>query len=520
MKTALKLILISFTVSILLPYFSQKTEAASATLYSSPSFGTYYVGEQFNVLFYVSSPSQSTNSYDLKISASNLEIRGISDAGSICKLFPFPPSYTPSTANFICGLPTPGYKGGGGYIGSIIARGNSPGTGTVSIQGNSKVLANDGEGTNILSGTGSSSFTILPTPTGAPTVKSSTHPNQNKWYAKNDVKLSWDGNGNSFSYTLDKKAGTNPDEVSEGSEKTKEYSNRADGIWYFHVRVKGSGGWSNPTHFRIQVDTTAPLPFEIDANPKINADEPPLIGFQAIDKTSGIDHYELKVDEGKWLRVTHPYKISQISSGGHEIKVKAIDKAGNERISSLKITVKEIPIPVITSPTNGSFLPYSEELTIRGTAEPGFTVEIYLDDKKIGEAQADKNGRFKYVYKELLASGKHSLFAIAINSKNITSRPSEKINFTVDPRAIEFLQLTIPGTFVYISFILIILIFVFVLVLILLKSRKFKKKLKEIFEDLESQVGKDLESYRVGKKAETKVKEDIEETEEEVLGKK
>lgn len=494
----------------------QPAQAASASLYLSPGSGSKYVGEKFYVFVYVGADA-SVNTFDVYVTTSNFTVTGFSVAGSICKLYPSQPSYTPNSAHFQCGLPTPGFSGSGGYIGSVVVKGNSQGTAKVSIDSGSKVLANDGFGTNILSSLGTATFTILPPPTAAPSVTSSTHPDSDKWYKNKDVSLSWSGAGSEFSYSFDQSADTVPDQVSEGTEKDKTYEGVTDGIWYFHIRVKGSGGWSAATHFRVQIDTTPPEPFTPEAEPKKDAQKRPFISFVTTDATSGVDHYEIKIDDGVWTTAQSPYQLPRISSGKHKIVVKAADKAGNERTSSVEVSIKEFPAPTITSPRDGSFIPYSNSLTISGRSEANFQVEIFLDGKKIATVKTDKNGKFTYTYKELIAAGKHTLYAIGLNSDNIETPKSNIVNFTLDPRAFEMAGLTVPGIVVYSFLFGLILILAIIFILFLLRSRRHRKKLKEIFEGLEKEVEEDLTEEKASEKAKEKVEKDFEETEEKII---
>ena len=240
--------------------------AAGASFYLSPSSGTKYVGDRFNVFIY-SSASQAVNTFDVYLLSSNMTVLGINSSGSICLLFPEQPSYTPSSARLRCGLPTPGFTGSKGYLGSLVVKADSPGTGKVTVNSNSQILANDGSGTNVINGFGSANFTILPLPTGAPTVTSTTHPNQDSWYKASTATLNWSGQGSNFSYTLDQNPDTVPDQISEGSATSKTFDKLADGLWYFHVIVKGNNNtWSSSTTFRLQVDTT----------PRNNSLQPPI----------------------------------------------------------------------------------------------------------------------------------------------------------------------------------------------------------------------------------------------------
>ncbi|MDP2671097.1 MAG: hypothetical protein Q8P13_01390 [bacterium] len=507
------IVLINLPTTIFL--LAAPVQAASASLFLSPSSGTQNVGNKFSVLIYVST-SQASNTYDVYLGVSNLTVTGLSVGGSICILYPSPPSYSPTSAHFQCGLPTPGFKGSVGYIGAITVKGNSPGIAKVFVGSNSKVLANDGAGTNILGSRGTATFTIQPPPTAAPQITSSTHPNQDRWYKEKTAKLSWSGSGTQFSYSLDHKSSTTPDQVSEGSGKEKTYEGLADGVWYFHVRVKGSSQWSGTTHYRLQIDSTPPRAFSPEADPKKDAETRPIIAFSTTDATSGVDHYELRLDAGDWIKVKNPYKIPSIASGAHTVFVKALDQAGNERTGSVDLSVKDIPAPKIEQPAGGSIIPYANSLFIKGHSFPGYQVKIFLDGVEIASVKADSTGQFEFTYKELLRAGKHEIYALATNPDNINSPKSEVINFEMDPRAYIIFGLTIPSWLLLVLFIVLILLLLLVTFFILFRFALFRRKLKELLVELEEKVEKDLSAEKVNKKTLSKVEKEFEEAEEEL----
>lgn len=511
---ALTVLVLSIALLPLLQPFQIK--AAGASYYLSPSSGTKYSGDRFNIFVYVSA-SQAVNTFDVYLSTSNLNVLGVSSGGSICVLFPNPPSYTSSTARFKCGLPTPGYNGGKGYIGSIAVQAGSPGTGRVTVDSPSSILANDGAGTNVLGSKGSATFTIQPRPTSAPSITSPTHPDQEKWYKTTSATFNWSGAGNNYSYSLDQNPETEADQSSEGSGKSTTYDNLADGIWYFHVKVQGTNGaWSGTAHYKIQIDKTPPEKFTPEADPKNNAEKRPIIAFTATDKTSGIDHYEIKIDDGKWSKVDNPYKITSISSGRHLVQVKAIDKAGNETIGQVEISVKDIERPEITQPKHNSLLPYREELVIKGKSRPNFKVKIFLDGKEIATVKTSPDGLFSYTYKELLKSGKHEIYAIAVNSDEIESKKSNLVNFTTDPKAYIIFGQTVPGLAIFISFLVILIILIMLIIFLFFGAKRFRHKLKSIIEELEKEVDKDLDKAKVDKKVKKEIDEDFEKAEKEV----
>lgn len=493
------------------------TKAAGASLYLSPTSGTKYVGDKFSVFVYVSTP-QAANTFDVYLSTGGiLQIVGVATGGSICTLFPQQPSFTATLARLRCGLPTPGYTGTRGYIGAITVKANSQGSGTVSVVSPSSVLANDGSGTNILSSLGSANYNIQPPPAAAPTISSTSHPNQDSWYKNKNVTLNFTGSGSAYSYSLDQNPDGTPDETSEGSATTKTYNDLGDGVWYFHARVKSNNGnWSGTAHFRIQIDTTPPEAFTPEADPKTNANKRPIIAFNTTDSGSGIDHYEIKIDDGNWEKAVQPYQIPKISSGNHKISVKAVDKAGNERVGQVEVSIAKIASPTILEPSNGATLPYSNHLFVKGKSLANYKVRIYLDGKEIGTTKADKDGNFEFVYKQLLSKGKHELYAVALNPDNIESPKSEIVKFTVDPQSYLIFGRTVPGSFIFISFAFILILILILMILFALKNRKLRKKAREIIEELEAEIEKDLKEEKVSKKTQEKIEGEFEEAEEKV----
>jgi len=59
------------------------------------------------------------------------------------------------------------------------------------------------------------------------------------------------------------------------------------------------------------------------------------------DADSGIDHYELKLDEEAWINVGNntSYNFTELDDGSHTVYVKAVDKAGNSVEDSVSFTV-------------------------------------------------------------------------------------------------------------------------------------------------------------------------------------
>ncbi len=83
----------------------------------------------------------------------------------------------------------------------------------------------------------------------------------------------------------------------------------------------------------LEKDDIFPESFKVEINrdPSI-FDGQYFITFNTTDKQTGIDYYEVKEGRGEWRRAVSPYLLEDQSLKGI-IKVKAVDKAGNERIA-------------------------------------------------------------------------------------------------------------------------------------------------------------------------------------------
>lgn len=153
-------IIFSFFVFAITPFF-----AHAATLGFSPSSVSRTAGSTFTVTVSVSSADTAINAVSGVISfpTNALEVAGISKTGSIISLWVQEPSFSNSqgTVTFEGIALNPGYQGSGGTIIAVTFRTKTAGSATLRFS-SSSVLANDGVGTNVLTGSGSASISILP----------------------------------------------------------------------------------------------------------------------------------------------------------------------------------------------------------------------------------------------------------------------------------------------------------------------------------------------------------------------
>lgn len=159
-----KRIISCFILTFIFVFTFSMPVAFAAKLDVVPTFGAVNVGDNIKIRVVLSSSDQPANAISGSVSFSNdlLTLNSISKSDSLVSLWPVEPSYsnTSGTADFE-GVVLSGYKGSNGTILTLYFKAKAPGTALVKFK-NASVLANDGQGTQILSATGEARFDVLP----------------------------------------------------------------------------------------------------------------------------------------------------------------------------------------------------------------------------------------------------------------------------------------------------------------------------------------------------------------------
>lgn len=328
--------------------------AARSEIMITPAQATVTEGAIFEVPVFVNTKGRSINTIELnlKFDASKLSIIKPSTGKSIIGLWIQPPTYdnVKGTASISGSIPG-GVISDSSLILSIEFQAKSVGTAEIKVLDTSSILSNDGMGTQTILTYNRGVYTILPKPPGSLTIYSDTHPFQDHWYNNNSPVLAWNQDPGviGFSYVLDDKPNTIPDNKNLATDPNKAYQDLSDGLWYFHVKaLKSGGGWSATTNYLLHIDTTAPAQFK----PKVNyilsdSKNRALISFFTTDSLSGIDHYEIGViDKSQtstsspiFVRSESPFEVPPISVNGSSVIIRAYDLAGNSIDSHLNVNV-------------------------------------------------------------------------------------------------------------------------------------------------------------------------------------
>ncbi len=325
---------------------------ARAEISITPQQASFTEGSVFEVPILINTKGRSINTIELnlKFDPTKLSIVKPSTGKSIIGLWIQPPTYdnVKGTASIAGSIPG-GIISESSLVLSITFLAKSVGTTEVRILDTSSVLANDGVGTQTVLSYNRGMYTILPKPPGGLTIYSDTHPFQDHWYNNNSPVLAWNKDPGviGFSYVLDDKPNTIPDNKNLTTDATKAYQDLGDGLWYFHIKaLKDGNAWSATTNYVLRIDTTPPALFtpKVDyvSSDSLNR---ALITFFTTDALSGIDHYEVGVIDRSqsttsspiFARTESPYQVPPISVSGSTVIVRAYDIAGNSIDTQMQI---------------------------------------------------------------------------------------------------------------------------------------------------------------------------------------
>ncbi len=348
-KILYSLIFLSFLVG-----FSLEAQSLSHVVISfSPRTGSFVQGSTFQVPILLDTKGKSINGIEIRISfdRNKLAIIDPSSGVSIIGVWLNPPVYdnTRGTASYVGVVPN-GITTDSGLIGMITFQAKATGAAVISIESGSKILLNDGAGTPTTVDTVRAEYNILPKAPEGVTVYSATHPVEDNWYNNNSPVLSWqrDLGVSGFSYEVDNKPNTIPDNTADSDETTTSFESLSDGLWYFHIKANKAGVWGTTGHFLLRIDTVPPAKFKPQVNFLIAAiisSERSLVSFFTTDNLSGIDHYEVGIIDKMqpatqspiFVQAESPFQVPLNAGGKLEVIVRAMDKAGNARDASIDV---------------------------------------------------------------------------------------------------------------------------------------------------------------------------------------
>ena len=346
--------------------FSFPAYSKAATLYLLPAAANLYLGDGTVVEVRLNSEGEEINAVqaELRFPANTFEIVNLGKGNSILTLWPQEPFFVNSSGkiSFVGGIPN-GFKGDG-LVGTFILRGKNLGEGAITFSDNCQVLLNDGKGTSTEIVNLEGVYRVIEKPVNLPQISSFTHPDQSRWFKTSTFHVHWDFNKEAeYSFLLSQDSMAEPDETADRPAGELEwmgdleYPNLKDGIYYFSLKQKLPGeNWQEKVGYRLMVDATPPEPFDLQIGREPSVFEGKyFLSFNAIDRSSGVDNYEIfegrkklfsKEIIGEWRKGKSPYVLEDQELKSI-IRVKAVDKAGNERLAELLPPAKPFPYWII-----------------------------------------------------------------------------------------------------------------------------------------------------------------------------
>jgi len=393
-------------ILFILAIFLLPVLVSAASLSVTPNTGVYTAGSTFTVRVSTNTNGKPINAAEgtLKFNPQELSVVSINKTGSIFNLWVTEPTFSNSagTITFSGGKPS-GFTGSSGTVFNIVFRTTNGNTARVSfIDG--AVLANDGKGTNVLSGMSGGTYTVQavtsqPTPEvieyvapantpAMPNITSGSHGDPNAWYNNSTALLNWSlPSGVTGVRTLLNGNPTSiPTKVYENQIRTITLEDLDEGVSYFHLQFRNSEGWGKVNHYRLGIDTEQPNSFVIALPEDANLSNPKqTLVLKTDDTTSGVNKYSIKIDDEE------PYifedteeegsvVLPELDPGYHSVIIEAFDRAGNGLVNTFSFTIEAFDQPIFTeypSTISGEVIP-----VIRGLTRPNSEVEVFIH--KIG----------------------------------------------------------------------------------------------------------------------------------------
>lgn len=500
-----------YCLLVLLFFSAFANSSFAATLSLSPSATTVSVNNIFTEKIIVNTAGKAVNNAEgtIQFPADLLEVVSVNKGSSIFSLWVEEPSFSNSAGRvtFNGGVPNPGYNGAAGTLATITFKAKKAGTASI-IFADGAVRENDGLGTDILTSKSGSVISVgVPAEIKIPeqpavVVKNSvpekpvviSETKQDVWYSNNKATFSWKiPNGiTSIQASLNKTAVVLPTVVYDNSVSQKTVSGIPDGKSYFHIRYSNAQGYGETTHYRVQIDATAPKAF----TPVISSDGyKNIITLDAKDVTSGIDYYNIKIDNLPVIKVKNSsivngkYELPMQNQGEHSLSVTAYDLAGNHTEANLNFVSSEVVAPTLS--VNPEEIKKGDSITVVGEVEyPGTEVEIFTqtgNDKPISYLKKSTDyGSFSIITDPITESGNLSVWAQISFSDTVKGKQTEKI--VVKVRALETSEILSKITARLIVIVPTVALSLLVLFVLYFALHKFLGLRRKINQDLESTI--------------------------------
>jgi hypothetical protein len=526
-----KIFLSIFLLSVFLfPLSGLKAQAGNATLFLSPSTGSYNLNKTFVVKVMVDSGEGlgiNAAEGNIKFNNSLLSVSRVDDSNSVFTLWTTDPTFSNGAGTISFGGGSPGaYKGSAGEIFSITFKTKALGTAEVKFT-SGIILAADGKGTNVFGGFGNGLYIVKEVelvkpkettkskldegdkPKGMgirpplPEIESLTHPEENVWYSNNDPEFKWKllADLSGVSFLIDQENISDPGNTADGIIESKIFEDILDGENYFHIKYGNSSGWGPIGHKKFLVDITPPKKFSISLDTLGDATNPtPRFMFVTTDETSGIEYFSININD-QTTRINPNevvkgyYQPEPLKPGEYNVQIIAVDRAENKASSTINFIVDPLKAPIITSIPK--ILNKKDELIIQGTSfYPNVTVKIYIEmegkDPIEASVRTDDAGNWSYFHKGDIDKGNYEVWAKLIDERGAESLDSTRYLMSVVSPSIvcEY------GIFIIIFLLIIIILLILYIVYLKNTFNEEKIRIKRETEEVKNKLSKIFAALR------------------------
>lgn len=474
----MKKILISFFSFLFL--FGFASSANAATLFFVPETKTSSIGEEFFVDVKVATEDAFINAAQVSVTFPKniLEVSSLDKTNSIFNFWVEDPSFSNSNGviNFVGGT-SKGVSGSSLQILRIKFKVVGSGSGELNMV-ESVVTANDGKGTNVLSQIRKASIIVRPSVSGSsgvsvinepikvteievprkvervpveatnlpkqPKLRVPLYSDSSKWYNYDEEAIVfWDipddvvkvaVSVNSVPKSVPMKA---EDELFTG----KKLGVLGEGVNYIHVQFRNNQGWGDVAHYRVAIDTTPPIPFDILIDSKLSDNPTPKIEFEGADSLSGFAEAFMSIDGGGRIPLKETsFKLPIQKPGVHRISINVFDKAGNSAESLLDFEIIPLETPVIDFVTEK--ISQGEPFFMSGISSQGEFVDIEILNEKgelaipKQEIVVDNSRSWRLFIDQGLKKGDYKVSVVARDSRGATSYSTNVIDLKITERII------------------------------------------------------------------------------------
>jgi len=180
----------------------------------------------------------------------------------------------------------------------------------------------------------------------------------------------------------------NSDWIDFGLNKTVNITLTGEGYYTIEIKALDLANNVNLTRITILLDTTPPhISIDYPSNNTYFNKSYIEIRWNGSDNLSGIQYYEVRVDNNAWIRLGNltSFRLTELPDGAHIIWLRAVDRAGNIVVTRVIVHIDtKAPVIRIISPINGTITNSSTIVLLFDYQEENLVYfEVYLNNELV-----------------------------------------------------------------------------------------------------------------------------------------